>query len=335
MNGLPSMQPTGWFQVAWSADLAEGDVIPLRYFGVELVAFRDLQGAVHVLNAHCQHLGANLSKGGCVVEDGIQCPFHGWVWNGEGRNVRIPYENRPNRGRKVRSWPVTELNESIYIWHDAAGRAPMWEVPDGLRVLGEHIHDRDYFPVGPEARLKFAGIHVHPQVIAENAVDPHHFRFVHKTPISPVVLREDTDDVTWSAKVGFGRRWSEGVDRPGETTNTLEIYWSGLGISFNGEHTREGFRVIAICATPVDDDTSDIFSTYWIDEANGNYDERLTAAQAALPDDIAIWDSQVYMDPPGLTASEAAGFRQLRRWARGFYPDAEPAEAKLAPSGAH
>jgi hypothetical protein len=174
---------------------------------------------------------------------------------------------------------------------------------------------------------------VHPQVIAENAVDPHHFRFVHKTPVSPTVLREDTDAVTWSAKVGFGRRWSEGVDTPGETTNTLEIYWSGLGIAFNGEHTREGYRVIAICATPVDDATSDIFSTYWIDEANGNYQARLEAAQAALPDDIAIWEYQKYMDPPGLTASEAAGFKQLRAWARSFYPEdaATPAESTLSP----
>jgi phenylpropionate dioxygenase-like ring-hydroxylating dioxygenase large terminal subunit len=228
---------------------------------------------------------------------------------------------------------VTELNESIYIWHDASGRAPMWEVPDGLRVLGDHIHDRDYFPVGPEARIKFAGIHVHPQIIAENAVDPHHFRFVHKTPVSPTVLRENTDDITWSAKVGFGRRWSDGADTPGETTNTLEIYWSGLGIAFNGEHTREGFRVIAICATPVDDTTSDIFSTYWIDEASGNYEERLKIAQAALPDDIAIWDHQIYLDPPGLTASEAAGFTQLRNWADGFYPDSVVGVANPTPSG--
>lgn len=326
MKGLPSMQPTGWFQVGWGADIAQGDVIGLHYFGVDLVAFRDLQGAVHVLDAHCQHLGANLSKGGCVVEDGIQCPFHGWVWNGQGRNVRIPYENRPNRGRKVRSWPVAEINEAIYVWHDAAGRAPLWEMPDGLQVLGSHIHDRDYFPVGPEARQKFAGIHVHPQIIAENAVDPHHFRFVHKTPISPTVLREEADDIVWSAKVGFGRRWSEGIDAPGETTNTLEIYWSGIGVSFNGEHTRDGYRVITICTTPVDDTTSDIFATYWIDEASGDYQSRLDAAKAALPDDIAIWEYQKYMDPPGLTASEAAGFRKLRSWANGFYPEDSAAE---------
>ena len=104
MIGLLSMRPTGWFQVAWSTDLEVGDVKPLHYFGADLVMFRDLDGAVRVLDAHCQHLGADLSHGGCVVEGGIQCPFHGWVWNGDGRNVQIPYEPQPERGRRVRSW---------------------------------------------------------------------------------------------------------------------------------------------------------------------------------------------------------------------------------------
>src|ERR1700712_4371780 len=257
VKGLPSMQPTGWFQVAWSADLADGAVIPLRYFGVELVAFRDLQGAVHVLNAHCQHLGANLAFGGCVVDDGIQCPFHGWVWSGEGRNVHIPYETRPNRGRRVRAYPVTELNDSIYVWHDAEGRDPLWEVPDGMAVLGPHVTSRNFHPLDADCRTLHEKVSVHPQVIAENAVDPHHFRFVHGTPISPMVLREYIDDSTWSAKVGFGKRWADGQDRPDDTMNTIEIYWSGLGVSFNGERIREGVRVISICATPVDDSTSD------------------------------------------------------------------------------
>jgi phenylpropionate dioxygenase-like ring-hydroxylating dioxygenase large terminal subunit len=43
-------------------------------------------------------------------------------------------------------------------------------------------------------------------VIAENAVNPHHVRFVHKTPISPTELRETRDDATWVATVGFGKR---------------------------------------------------------------------------------------------------------------------------------
>ena len=116
------MTPTGWFQIAWSADVTVADVRPLHYLGRDLVVFRELNGDVKVLNAHCQHLGASLAHGGCVVADGIQCPFHGWVWNGDGRNVSIPYQARPNKGRRVRSYPVAELNDSIYIWHDSDGR---------------------------------------------------------------------------------------------------------------------------------------------------------------------------------------------------------------------
>ncbi|ODQ87952.1 Rieske 2Fe-2S domain-containing protein [Mycolicibacterium flavescens] len=317
----PSMLPTGWFQVAWSADVTDHAVVPLHYFGRDLVAFRQADGSVGVLDAHCQHLGASLAHGGCVVDDGIQCPFHGWVWDGQGRNVRIPYEKRPNRGRRIRSYPVTEANDSIYIWHDAGGAEPRWEVPDGRAVLGPHVASRKYYRFNADCRTRFERVKVHPQVIAENAVDPHHFRFVHRTPISPGVLRETRDDVIWSAKVGFGKRWADGVDRPADTVNTIEIYWSGIGISFNGEHIRDGVRVISICATPVDDETSDIFAGYWIsDEAGDDFADRLAQAKAALPDDIRIWEHQQYLDRPALAPSEAAGFEALRSWARGFYP---------------
>ena len=324
---IPSMLPTGWFQVAWSADVAIGEVQPMHYFARDLVLFRELDGRAKVLDGHCQHLGASLAHGGCVVEGGIQCPFHGWVWNGEGRNVRIPYEPRPNRGRRVRSYPVAELNDSIYIWHDADGREPLWEAPKAFEVLGKHISEREFHAFDDGGRTRFEKVNVHPQVIAENAVDPHHFRFVHNTPISPVVLHESTNDSTWAAKVGFGKRWIEGVDRVGDTMNTIEIYWSGIGVAFNGEHMRDGIRVISICATPVDDTTSDIFAGYWISDEEsagpGDYEARLDSAKLALPDDIRIWEHQQYLDRPGLAGSEAAGFRALRQWASSFYPEPE------------
>jgi phenylpropionate dioxygenase-like ring-hydroxylating dioxygenase large terminal subunit len=336
-TALPSMLPTGWFQVAWSADVVVGAVQPLHYFGRDLVVFRELDGRARVLDAHCQHLGASLAHGGCVVEDGIQCPFHGWVWNGEGRNVRIPYQDRPNRGRRVRSYPVTELNDSIYVWHDVDERAPLWEVPTAIDVLGPHVRERTFHPFTEGCRTRFENVKVHPQVIAENAVDPHHFRFVHRTPVSPVVLREHTDESTWAAKVGFGKRWAEGVDRPGDTMNTIEIHWSGIGTSFNGEHMRDGIRIVSICSTPVDDARSDIYAGYWISaEESGEPDDfetRLASAKLALPDDIRIWEHQLYLEPPALATSEAAGFRALRRWAGTFYPD-RPSVGEPVPHGA-
>ena len=103
------MRPTGWFQIGWSADRQSAMSCRCTTSAGIWSPFAASAGGVSVLDAHCQHLGANLAFGGCVVEDGIQCPFHGWVWNGNGRNVRIPYEKRPNKGRRVRSYPVAEL----------------------------------------------------------------------------------------------------------------------------------------------------------------------------------------------------------------------------------
>jgi 3-ketosteroid 9alpha-monooxygenase subunit A len=329
-----SMHPTGWFQVAWSADLAIGDVVPLHYFGTELVAFRGKDGQAHILDAHCQHLGANLAVGGCVVEDGIQCPFHGWVWDGRGRNVRIPYESKPNRVRKIRTWPVCERNESVYVWHDAAGRAPQWDVPDALASLGDHIKATAFRPVEANARVLTRGVRVHPQTIAENAVDPHHFKYVHRTPISPVVLRENTDESSWAAKVGFGNKWKHAIDDPSDTMNTLEILWLGVGLSFSGEHMKNGIRVTGICPTPVDETTTDIFGTYWIDEGSDDPEGFIENGKGALVDDIKIWDNQRYMDPPGLSPSEAAGFRKLRTWARDFYPSPDDADPALQSAAA-
>ena len=58
---------TGWYVIAFKEELASGQVLPLRYFDTRLVAFRGESGVVHVLDAHCPHLGADLGVGGTVV----------------------------------------------------------------------------------------------------------------------------------------------------------------------------------------------------------------------------------------------------------------------------
>ena len=60
------MRPTGWFQVAWSAEVAIGQVHRVKALGEELVAWRGRSGQVTVMDAYCQHLGANLGYGGTV-----------------------------------------------------------------------------------------------------------------------------------------------------------------------------------------------------------------------------------------------------------------------------
>jgi len=92
-DGWPyAVHPSGWFQVAWSADIPVGGVRPLTYFGLDLVAFRGQDDVVHILDAHCAHLGAHLGFGGTVAGCDIVCPFHGWHWSSEGANTEIPYK---------------------------------------------------------------------------------------------------------------------------------------------------------------------------------------------------------------------------------------------------
>jgi len=339
LHGL-DLDLTGWFQIAWSADIGPGQVEPLRYFGRDLVAYRDKAGFVRVHDRYCRHLGASLAHGGRVVDEGIQCPFHGWVWAADGSNVSIPYQDRPNKARRLGSWPVVERNEAVYVWFDSAGREPYWELPNALKDT-PHAAEREFHSCWPQARQHYRDLRIHPQMVVENAVDPHHFRFVHNTPISPTVLEEKVEGPLWWARVGFGKGWlRHAKDADGnlrtDTHNTIEILWSGMGVSVNIEHTRDGVRVVCINITPVEDGRSEIFASYWIDLVDGDlqdgtYERRLAEAKASLPDDVNIWNHQIFLDPPVLATEEGRGFRAMRRWARQFYPNPR---GENAPTGA-
>lgn len=63
--------------------------------GEQLAVFRGQDGKAYVLDAYCPHLGANLAVGGRVVGSCIECPFHGWQFQGnDGKCVRVPYAEK-------------------------------------------------------------------------------------------------------------------------------------------------------------------------------------------------------------------------------------------------
>ena len=116
--------PRGWFQVGYADELAPGDVVPLKYFGVELVMFRTEDGQVSVLDAFCPHMGAHLGHGGKVEGDGIVCPFHAWKFNGAGKCTEVPYAQHLPRKANITAWPVIERNGIMMVWHDIDGKEP-------------------------------------------------------------------------------------------------------------------------------------------------------------------------------------------------------------------
>ena len=129
-------RPTGWFMVGWSHDFPVGSVKPLQYFGGHQVAYRTEDGELHMLDAHCPHLGAHLGHGGKVKDDCIVCPYHGWGYGPDGVNKFIPYEDRPNVSHSLKVWPLVEQHGCVFVWHDPAGGSAALGAPRPLHGSG-------------------------------------------------------------------------------------------------------------------------------------------------------------------------------------------------------
>ena len=328
-----SMKPTGWFQVAWSDEIGIGDVHRMKYFDREMIAWRTQSGTLTVMDAYCEHLGAHLGHGGHVEGEVIQCAFHGWQWNTEGRNVCIPYQDRPNRGRRIRTFPVVERNAAVYIWHDAAGRDPYFEAPDIFADFNGETPQKSSADYYPQQRLYRAELEIHPQYVLENGVDFAHFKYVHQTPIVPKFTRHDFD-APWSY-VDFTITFAGDDGQSIEDVNSgVEAINGGLGIAVTKSWGMIDNRTIS-AVTPIDESTSDVRFMVYIGRTPGRDDQR--AADKArmfgeevirqFAQDIDIWRYQRYSDPPALATAEYEGFTAIRRWALQFYPDGKGGSA--------
>ena len=175
---FPFPIPNGWFIVAASGDVAAGAVEPLHYFGRDLVVFRTESGVPRVTAAYCAHLGAHLGVGGTVHGEILQCPFHGWCYDGEsGKCTDIPYgSGRIPTKAAVRAYPTLERNGMVWAWHHLEGKPPFYDVPEVPELSDPEWSD----PYIAEFTIRTSC-----QEMAENNHDAVHFQFVHGTPAIP------------------------------------------------------------------------------------------------------------------------------------------------------
>jgi 3-ketosteroid 9alpha-monooxygenase subunit A len=79
-----------------------------------------------------------------------------------------PRRQRRDAGRRRRGC-LCGRTTTIYLWHNTDGGEPGWDVPDAFADMGEHIATRTF---RRGAVNHFTQLQVHPQMFAENAVDP-------------------------------------------------------------------------------------------------------------------------------------------------------------------
>src|SRR5437868_1530261 len=82
-----------WLPAMLSSELPQPDSDPLRIMllGEKLIAFRDTNGKVGLIQNHCPHRGASLFFGR-NEEAGLRCVYHGWKFDVEGNCIDMPNE---------------------------------------------------------------------------------------------------------------------------------------------------------------------------------------------------------------------------------------------------
>src|SRR5271170_8314312 len=82
-----------WIPALLAHEIPEPDCPParVRLLGEDLVAFRDTEGAVGLIDAFCAHRRAPLFFGR-NEECGLRCIYHGWKYDTTGQCVDLPSE---------------------------------------------------------------------------------------------------------------------------------------------------------------------------------------------------------------------------------------------------
>jgi nitrite reductase/ring-hydroxylating ferredoxin subunit len=301
--------PDGWYLLCESASVACGEVVPLRYFGRDLVLYRTEGGRAVVADAYCPHMGAHLGYGGVVEGEGIRCPFHRWRYDTDGQCVDVPYakDRRPPKVC-ISTWPMREHSGLIMTWCSETRRAPSWEPPV-----------RPEFGTPGWVGYETAGwtIRMHTQELAENIPDMAHFNYVHEVgadlraefEVEGHVYRQRSLVIVDGAPVEFTRQEA-----------------SGLGLVWLHTHT-EPVSWFLTATTPVDDEYVELRLLFLVRDEIGI--GTLSAAGRAMVDatventsrDVPIWEHKIYIERAPLVADDGP-ISELRKWAKQFYPDA-------------
>jgi nitrite reductase/ring-hydroxylating ferredoxin subunit len=286
-------------------------VLPVKYFGEELVLYRTEGGAPHLTGAFCPHMGASLAKGKVAGEE-LECPYHGFRFDGEGKCVRAYGKSVPRKA-KLDTWPIREHNGFIFAWYHPDRAAPEWEIP----VLPGHEEGWTGF------RTYTRRLASHPQETSENSVDVGHFVHLHTFEDAWYEGGVDVEDHVLKGR--YGLRY--GLPVLGSVTASFNVEVHGLGYSLvRITLPKYGAQMhLLVLSSPVDAENI-VFRTAvavknWGPRAWTYFIREATALGVAreIGQDAPIWESKRYLERPMLAEGDGP-IADYRRYCKQFYP---------------
>lgn len=331
--------PNGWFSLLESSELKAGHVLPVDALGQHFAVFRGESGKVAILDAYCPHLGANLALGGKVAGDCLECPFHGWQYNKEGKCVKIPYAQKIPETAKTKAWPCIEHNKSIMVWFDAEGREPLWHP---IEIPGVHTGNWKYS--GKSTHI----INAHIQEIPENGADTPHLIHLHGPSLFAGTDLRKTRSADGPTFGSVTKHTWEATWRPGSAetndahiayialkheTTLLGRFLSFIDVSVVGRQIGPGLVTLEFktffgdgvflqTLTPLGPMEQKLTHSIWTEPGVPTWFAKIFLIGEAMQveRDIMIWNNKTFLAQPLLCAEDKA-ILQFRRWYKQFYSE--------------
>jgi phenylpropionate dioxygenase-like ring-hydroxylating dioxygenase large terminal subunit len=273
-----------WHVVAYIPDLPVGKPVAVRLLDEEIVLWR-ANGRTHAWRDLCAHRGTKLSLGK-IENQTLICPYHGWVYNEEGRCIRFPAhpEQKPPATARATVYQVQEK----YNWIWVCPGTPTREIPDFPQwgQPGFHI-----VHCGPYT-MQASG----PRAI-ENFLDVTHFPFVHQGLLGDPAHAELTDYKVETTPEGIIARdisvWQpdpDGTGQGGYETYTYTVL-RPLTASFTKSSGESQFAMI-FTVTAAAERTSIIWMYVAMDYGNLSDEQIRSFQDEIITQDIPVVESQ-------------------------------------------
>lgn len=328
-GSAPARFARGWHCLGLANTFRDGKPHRVDVFGVTLVVFASQSdGALHVIDGYCRHMGGNLTKG-TIKGDSLACPFHDWRWGGDGKCTGIPYARRVPRVARTHSWPALERNGQLFIWHDPQGGKPTDDVtiPEIAGYGTPEWTDWTWKSLLVE--------NANCREIVDNVVDMAHFFYVHysfpryfKNVFEGHVATQYMES-TAREDIVTGTNYGD----PNSTLRSDASYYGPsymidkLWIDANGGVVE---TVLINCHYPVTQNSFVLQYGAMVKKPAGVSDgvaDQMAAqfaegVELGFEQDIEIWKHKTRIDNPLLTEEDGPVY-QLRRWYEQFYVDVE------------
>ncbi|MGE0736126.1 MAG: Rieske 2Fe-2S domain-containing protein [Alphaproteobacteria bacterium] len=207
---LETKQPwplNAWYQAAWNSEIGDKP-LGRKLLNQDIVLYRGRDGKVAALEDRCCHRAAALSMGS-IVDKGLQCDYHGLVYDGTGKCVHIPNQDTIPPQACVRAYPIVEKNEFVWIWMGDPAKADESQIIDypwnDDHKNWPHKHGMSY-------------IKCNYMLVVDNLMDLTHIPYIHKRTIgggaAPSTHTEALMDTKRTERGVHFIRWMLGVTPP-------------------------------------------------------------------------------------------------------------------------